>query len=175
MRFAGRMIKVGQYWAIEVPILDVVTQGKTRKEAYEMIADAIESLVNKDGFIVDVFPEEGEYFEIGSKDQAAMIAFLLRQQRSKRGLSLAQMAKRLGVKSINAYARYEQGKSVPTVEKFNQLLSAVSPENDFVIMESQSKYKIDYEDLRTLREAKVKEGNAPAIGIREAKKKLNLE
>jgi len=137
MRFGGRIIKSGRYWAIEVPILGVVTQGRTKKEAYEMIADAIESLVNKEGFKVDVYPGKGEYFEVYSQDLAAMIAFLLRRQRVRHGLSLAEVAGRLGAKSLNTYARYEQGTSVPTVEKFSQLLSAVSPERDFVLVESR--------------------------------------
>ena len=76
-------------------------------------------------------------FEVYSQDLAAMIAFLLRRQRVKHGLSLAEVAGRLGSSSFNTYARYEQGKSVPTVEKFNQLLSAVSPGRDFVLIESQ--------------------------------------
>ncbi len=136
MRFAGRVFKVGKYWAIEVPILGVVTQGHTKKEAYGMIADAIESLVNREGFRVEVFPQKGDYFEISSSDLAALSAFLLRRQRIKRGLTLAEVAKRLGAKSHNTYARYEQGKSIPTIEKFNQLLSALSPDIDFVLKES---------------------------------------
>ena len=137
MRFAGRVTKIGKYWACEVPILGVITQGRTKMEAYEMVADAIESLVNKNKFKIDVYPGKGEYFEVDSQDQAALIAFLLRRQRVKRGLSLAEVAERLGAKSLNTYARYEQGKSVPTVEKFSQLLSAVSPEKDFVLVESE--------------------------------------
>ena len=137
MRFAGRLIKSGSYWAVEVPMLGVVTQGRTKKEAYEMIADAIEALVNKEGFKVDVYPGKGGYFEVYSQDLAAMIAFLLRRQRVKHGLSLAEVASRLGSNSINSYARYEQGKSIPTVEKFNRLLSIVSPERDVVLIESQ--------------------------------------
>ena len=137
MRFAGRIFKSGGYWAIEVPILGVFTQGRTEQEAYEMIADAIESLVNKENFKVDVYPGEGEYFEVASQDLAAMIAFLLRRQRLRHGLSLSEVAQHLSAKSLNAYARYEQGKSIPTIEKFNQLLSAVSPETDFVLVESQ--------------------------------------
>jgi len=142
MRFGGRIIKIDRYWAIEVPILGVVTQGRTKKEAYEMIADAIEALINKEGFKVWVYPGEGEYFEVSSKDLSTMIAFLLRRQRTKHGLSLAEVAGRLGAKSLNTYARYEQGKSVPTVEKFNQLLSAVSPEMDFVLVESRNQQSI---------------------------------
>ena len=139
MRLAGRVFKVGKYWAIEVPILGVVTQGRTKKEAYEMITDAIESLVNKKGFKVKVFPIKGHYFELGSPDLATLTAFLLRRQRMKHGLTLMEVAKRLGAKSHNTYARYEQGKSIPTLEKFNRLLLALSPDNDFVLVESQSK------------------------------------
>jgi transcriptional regulator with XRE-family HTH domain len=51
-------------------------------------------------------------------------------------LSLAEVADRLGVASINAYARYEQGRSIPTVQKLSQLFAAVSPRRDFVVVES---------------------------------------
>ena len=137
MRLAGRVFKCGKYWAIEVPILDVVTQGRTKMEAFEMISDAMESLVNKPGFKIDVFPGKNSYFEVGSPDVADLTAFLLRRYRIKHGLTLLDVKKRLGAKSHNAYARYEQGKSVPTIEKFNQLLSAISPDRDFVLSESQ--------------------------------------
>lgn len=138
MRLAGRVFKVGKFWAIEVPILGVVTQGYTKKEAYEMIADAIESLVNKKGFRVEIYPGKGGYFELGSPDLSTLTAFLLRRQRMKQGLTLVEVANRLGAKSHNTYARYEQGKSIPTIEKFNKLLLALSPDNDFVLVESQS-------------------------------------
>lgn len=135
MRFAGRVFKSGKFWAIEVPILGVVTQGQTKKDAFEMISDAIESLANKSYFKIYVFPGKGEYFEIDASDQGVLIALLLRSQRTKRGLSLAEVTKLLGAKSQNTYARYEQGKSVPTISKLNQLLTAVSTK-DFVLVES---------------------------------------
>lgn len=138
MRLSGRVFKSNKFWIIEVPILSVVTQGYTKKEAYEMIADAIESLVNKKGFKVEVFPGKGQYFELGSPDLSTLTAFLLRRQRMKQGLTLVEVAKRLGAKSHNTYARYEQGKSIPTIEKFSKLLSALSPDDDFVLVESQS-------------------------------------
>lgn len=140
MRFVGRVFKAGKYWAIEVPILDVVTQGRTRKEAYGMIADAIESLVKKEDFKVRVYGTKGGAFEIGASNQAALTAFLLRRMRQKAGLSLEQIAARLGSKSPNSYARYEQGRSVPSVEKFAELISAVAPYREVVIMESRVPY-----------------------------------
>ncbi len=138
MRFAGRVFKSGRYWAIEVPILTVVSQGRTKKEAFEMIADAIETLVNQPQFKIRVFPGKGEYFEIGASDESTLTAFLLRRERTKSGLTLAQVARKLGSKSINTYARYEQGRSVPTVPKLSELLSAVAPSKDFVVTESQA-------------------------------------
>ena len=64
-----------------------------------------------------------------------MIGLVLRRQRERSGLSLAQAAQRLGVKSRNAYARYERGTSVPSVEKLGQLIKAVS-EKDLVLHQS---------------------------------------
>ena len=65
-----------------------------------------------------------------------MISLLLRRQRQKSGLSLAQIAKRLGARSRNAHARYEQGVSVPTVDKLDELLRAVAPGRDLVLQQS---------------------------------------
>jgi hypothetical protein len=133
------VFKAGRHWAIEVPILGVVTQGRTRKEAFEMIADAIETLANKEGFRVEVFPGDGEYFEVGSSNLATLTALLLRRQRVKRGLTLSDVTRRMGAKSLNSYARYEQGHSVPSIERLSQLLAAVCQGGEFVLTESHAR------------------------------------
>jgi predicted RNase H-like HicB family nuclease len=140
MRLAGHVFKTRKFWAIEVPILGIVTQGRTKREAYEMISDAIESLVNKEGFEAVIHPGEDQYFEISFNDLNIFVAFLLRRLRKKQGLTLMEVSKLLGAKSHNTYARYEQGRSIPTIEKFNQLVAALSPDNDFVLMESKARY-----------------------------------
>ena len=132
MRFEGRVWKDGKQWLVEVPMLDVMTQGRSRREALSMIADAIESLSNQKGFRVRVYPSEGNGFEIGSADSATLTALLLRRQREAHGLSLSEVAKRLGQRSRNAYARYERGASVPTIERLQRLLSVVTG-RDFVL------------------------------------------
>lgn len=87
MRFSGNVFRVGRYWAIEVPILGVTTQGRSRKEAFLMIGDAIESLVNKCGFRVQVHPGMGNHFEVGSLDSASLTALLLKRESQKSRLS----------------------------------------------------------------------------------------
>lgn len=139
MRFTGKIYKDGKFWLAEIPMLDLMTQGRTKKETYEMVADMLETMVNKEEFEVKVFKGK-DTFEIGATKPKLLISLLLRRKRESSGLSLGQVAQRLGMSSPNAYARYEQGKSSPTIEKLNQLLAAVSPETDIVIGESSCKF-----------------------------------
>jgi len=138
MRFEGRIWKDGRHWLAEVPLLDVMTQGRTRADALEMIVDALAALSGRRELQLTVFPTSGRLFEIGGSDLAALVALLLRRRRQAHGLSLAQVSRRLGQRSRNAYARYEQGKSVPTVEKLDELLRAIDPGRDFVLRESRA-------------------------------------
>jgi DNA-binding XRE family transcriptional regulator len=101
-----------------------------------MVADLLETLVNRPGFTVTVHPGKGGDFEVSATDTRFLIALLLRRQREASGLSLAEVAKRLGAKSRNAYARYEQGQSVPSVEKLSELLAVISPGRDIVLRQN---------------------------------------
>ena len=132
MRFEGRVWKNGKHWLVTVQMLDLMTQGRSRKEALAMIVDAIESLANQKGFRAQVHRSEGELIEVGSADTATLMALLLRRQREAHGLSLAEVSKRLGQSSRNAYARYERGASVPTIDKLQKLLTIVTGQ-DFVL------------------------------------------
>jgi hypothetical protein len=136
MRFHGKVFKQSKFWLAEVPLLDAMTQGRTRKEALAMVADLLETLANRPGFRVQVHAGTQEDFEVSSADTRSMISLLLRRQRERSGLSLAEAAARLGAKSRNAYARYERGTSVPTLEKLTELLQAIAPKHDFVLQQS---------------------------------------
>jgi hypothetical protein len=136
MRFEGKLVRDGKWWLAEIPILEAITQGTTRKEALLMIADWLETMVNREGFRTTVFPRGRSEFEIAGSDTAAMTALLLRRRREASGQSLSEIASRLGSSSRNAYARYERGEAVPTVEKLDALLKATSKTGDFVIRES---------------------------------------
>ncbi len=140
MRFQGKLYKDGKFWLVEVPIFAAMTQGRTRKEALIMIADWFETMINRSGFSVTVHEGKKGDFEISASDTKAMVCLRLQRQRQLSGLSLAAAAERLGAKSRNAYARYEQGTSVPTVEKLDKLLQAVAGGRDFVLLPSHLEY-----------------------------------
>jgi len=136
MRFSGQIHKDGKFWLAEIPILDLMTQGRTKKEAYEMIVDMLESLINKEEFRATLFKGKDNKFEIGSLESKHMISLLLQRKREISGLSLSEVANRLGASSHNPYDTYEKGNSAPSIDELNELLHAVCPETDIVINES---------------------------------------
>ncbi len=135
MRFQGRVYKDGKWWLSEVPIFGAMTQGHSKKEALAMIVDWFATMVNQPSFSVTAHEGKNGTFEVSSSDTKSMIRLLLQRQRQLNGLSLSAAAERLGAKSRNAYARYEQGVSVPTVEKLDALLYAIT-KRDFVLTSS---------------------------------------
>jgi hypothetical protein len=133
MRVYGRVYRAGKYWLAEIPLLDAMTQGATRKEAYAMAEDLVEALVGRKGFKARVYRGKAGEFELAGSPTRLLIALVLRRQREASGLSLAEVAHRLKAKSRNSYARYEQGVSVPTIEKLNDLLRVVTSGRDVVL------------------------------------------
>ncbi len=136
MRFEGLVYKHGRQWLAEVPMFDALSQGETRREALEMISDWFTTMVDRPGLRVRIHDAKRSEFQISGDDTAAMISLLLRRQRQRSGLSLAEAAERLGARSRNAYARYERGASVPTVVKLEELLKAISPDRVIIVHES---------------------------------------
>lgn len=136
MRLWGTVKKDGKLWLVEIPILDAMTQGRTRKEALAMAADMVETLVGSADFEVTVHAAKHGEIEIEGSNTRKMIALLLKRQREGSGLSLAEVARRLNAKSRNAYARYERGEATPTVETLAKLLAVVSGGRDLVLRQS---------------------------------------
>ena len=77
MRFEGTITRDGRFWLAEIPVLDAMTQGRTRKEALEMIADWLEIMVNRSNFEAEVHTRSRGEFEISGSDAAAMTAILV--------------------------------------------------------------------------------------------------
>ena len=135
MRFQGRVYKDSGVWLAEVPLFDAVTEGRTKNDALNMMRDWFETMVHVDGFEVGVHSGRHGEFEVRARDLRRMIGLLLRRCRQRSGLSLNDAATRMGAKSRNAYARYERGDSLPTIEKLDALLNAVN-DRDVVVSKS---------------------------------------
>ena len=93
MEMEGKIWKDGKFWLVEVPALDAMTQGKTRKEALSMIEDLVFEMVQlyfKDeiekDFAITVVDYKKDVVGITSNDTKVLLVLSLRKQREKTDL-----------------------------------------------------------------------------------------
>jgi predicted RNase H-like HicB family nuclease len=134
----GRIEKHGRWWVALCEIVGAFTQGRSRREAMDNLAEVVELRVDRPRFkatVTELEPIRRDVFTVlvEPSEPAWLAAAVLRYQRTRRGLSLADVAKSLGAASRNAYASYEQGQREPTLGKFRELLRAVAPEMALVL------------------------------------------
>lgn len=134
MRIEGKIVKSGKWWAVEIPLLLIFTQGKSKKDALFMAKDAIECLFDENEDIQVTVLEIGDNaFCISCSNDTVIMSLALKQQRVSHKLSIRDVAAKLGSKSPTSYSRYERGKIKPSLDKFSQLLRAIDPALDPVI------------------------------------------
>jgi predicted RNase H-like HicB family nuclease len=134
MEIEGKIWKDGKFWLVEVPALDAITQGKTRKEALAMAKDLVfemtksyfEDEIDKN-FSITVIDYKKNTIGVTASDNRLFLALSLRRQREKSGSTVREASERLGSKSPNAYAQYERGKTSISVDKYEELLTAANP------------------------------------------------
>ena len=136
MELEGKVWKdpESSWWLIEISFLDVMTQGRTRKEALEMIKDAVIELL-KDSYqelltkqfqlTVNLYGDG--IVGMGASDDKLLFALGLKRQRLRSGSTIRDVSKRLKSTSPNAYARYERAQARPSLEKYAELLHAANP------------------------------------------------
>jgi len=134
MELEGTLKKEGKFWMVEVPSLNLLTQGKTRQEALEMIADAVIGLTEcyfeseiDESFEIEATNYDEGVIGLSATDNRLLLALSLRRQREKSGSTVREAAARLGSTSPNSYAQYEKGKKRISIEKYAQLLKAANP------------------------------------------------
>lgn len=137
MELEGKIWKSGKFWLAEVPLIEVMTQGHSRKEAIAMIADAVEGLVacyypidSKD-FKVVVNEYSKNTVGITTSNNRLMLAFSLRRQREASQSTVREVSERLGSNSPNAFARYEKGRTRISLDQYERLLHAANPQKNF--------------------------------------------
>ncbi len=134
MELEAKIYKDGKFWLVEIPGLDAMTQGRTRKEAIAMVKDLVKEMVATyferemaSDFKVTISDYSKDLIGIASNDIKLLLALSLRRQREASGSTLKKAAERLGSRSPNSYAQYEKGETSISIEKFELLLIAANP------------------------------------------------
>ena len=134
MEMEGKIWKDGKFWIAEVPAIDAMTQGKTRKEALSMLKDLVLEMmlsyfkrqVGKK-FSINLFDYKKNTIGISASDIKLLLSLSLNRQRAKSGSTIREVSQRMGSKSPNSYAQYERGKTSVSLEKYEALLTAANP------------------------------------------------
>lgn len=139
----GRIFKVPESgapaWAAEVESIGAWTQGRTREDAIAMLRDWVRTKLEVEldhpgvDVQITVIGSEGSgggaFAALVEADEPTLLgALLLKYQRQVHGLTVADVARKLGATHHNAYASYEQGRREPSLGKFCQMLAAVAPD-----------------------------------------------
>lgn len=142
MMLIGRIVKDGRDWIAECDAVGAITQGKSREDARFMLANCIETLIGADNF--DVTVDELETAADGSltvivraSRLGPLAARVLKHQREQLDITQEEAAKRArGDKATQGdWAIYERGERVPSIEKYAELLAAVAPDYELVVVE----------------------------------------
>jgi predicted RNase H-like HicB family nuclease len=134
MEFEGKIWKSKQFWLIEVPSLDAMTQGRTKAEAFEMAKDLIKEMLISyfpedvnDKLEINILQYKGQLIGVSTNNNSLILALSLRRQREKSGSTIREVSERIGSKSPNAYAQYEKGRARISLEHYERLLNAANP------------------------------------------------
>jgi predicted RNase H-like HicB family nuclease len=139
MELEGKIWKDGKFWIVEVPSLNISTQGKSRKNALLMIKDAVYELIKSyydkisDKFEISIHDYKREAFGLTSNDNKLLLSFLLIRQREESGLTIREAAGRINSKNPNAYAQYEHGKIDFSINQYERLIKAVNPRRSCIL------------------------------------------
>lgn len=106
MKIEGKIYKSGKFWMVEVPALDLMTQGMSRKEGYEMVADMIETIVDQPGFKTTIEPVGSDRFYLGANNERALVTLAFRRARERRGYSIRQTSKERGSMKLDAFTKH---------------------------------------------------------------------
>jgi hypothetical protein len=131
--FEGHIIKDSGFYLVEIPALNLTTQGRTKSEAYKMAKAVVIDASGESKLKLDLTKIGPNHFLIYSNNLTVLIPLLLKKQRQKAGLTVLQASNRIGSNSPNAYGVYEQGRAKPTLEKLNELLSAINQEHQITL------------------------------------------
>jgi hypothetical protein len=82
MMITGRLWRAGTWWLAESEIAGVCTQGRSRKHATLMLADAFETLIDRPSCKVTVTDcgRAGSEVTIEASEPAALAAFVLQRR-----------------------------------------------------------------------------------------------
>jgi hypothetical protein len=127
MVLQGHFKKVGKLYAIECPLLGLITQARNKKEIQTMTRSYLEDFEIKVESVKVCFKESSIFIKISEEESNKVFAYILRTHRMANNKTFEQVAKDLGLKSKGNYFQYEKGRLMePGIFRAMKLFKVVS-------------------------------------------------
>jgi len=128
MRYHFKIHKEGEgFWAECVEIPGCVTQGDSKEELFANMEDAINTFLEEPEDSLYLAPLPDNTISLSRSivevpvSPAVALAFSIRRERIKKGLTQKEVAEKLGMKGVYSYQRLEK-KCNPTLELIFKLV-----------------------------------------------------
>jgi predicted RNase H-like HicB family nuclease len=126
MQISGKIAKHGKFWVVECPTLQADTQGRSRKEALEMMKDWIWTALDDTRFPVEIEMTGDEEFTLTFSDPRPILGLIVQRTRATAGMTLDEVGSRLGTGRGRSYVKtYETGKHDPRFMTAQALVNAM--------------------------------------------------
>lgn len=123
MILSGKVHKEDELWIIEIPDLEIITQGLNRKDSFKMLnAWFVDYLELEDKSYISIIDDKGEDDLLISFDDS-LLPFILKTFREINGFSHEDFRKVLKVDSRSTYGRYESGERSPKITDLQKILN----------------------------------------------------
>ncbi len=99
MILSGKYYKDGKFWLVEIPQLDAMTQGMSKKEALVMIQDWVISMTDREDLEIELSDDGSGSFSIKFLDPAPIVSLMLRRAKKESGMSLSMLMNALDLSS----------------------------------------------------------------------------
>lgn len=126
MLLKGRVWKEEGFWLAEVKHLDLFTQAKTRQESLDLLMEQIEERYDFDKSQYSLKTITSSEIAITSISMNALVPLILKGLRNKEGLSVREVATRLGFKSRSSYFKYETGERSISIDQFDRIVKLIA-------------------------------------------------
>lgn len=131
MYIEAKIIRDGKFRVIHFPSLEISTQALKDAEIATMAISLLNDTMDID-LGLSVVSQGPESIRLHATDTRGFLALVISCRRQALGMTQSQLAAKIGAKSATAVARYEQGKTSPSLEVLEKLLAAVGAEIDFL-------------------------------------------
>lgn len=118
-------------YLVEIPDLELMTQAESLDDVIPMVTDMLNLVFEDTGMddcVIEWDDKAAGRFSVGTEKVDALLAFIMKRKRKEAGITLVQLAERLGFSSHNAIAAYEQATRSPTVEKLAEIAEGLGYE-----------------------------------------------